>query len=96
MMGFRHVPLAAWVKCYIRRADERGRADVFLLQCMSLLLARLGRRPFPLRGPLVGVDLSRANLGGKAVRDPNRKPPVRRTIRDNVGNSRPATNRTRY
>jgi hypothetical protein len=31
-------------------------------------MARLGRRAFPLRGPLVGVDLSRADLGGKAVR----------------------------
>jgi hypothetical protein len=36
------------------------------------LLARLGRRAFPPRGPLVGVDLSRPDLGGKAVRDPIR------------------------
>jgi hypothetical protein len=35
-------------------------------------MARLGRRAFPLRGPLFGVDLSRADLGSKAVRDPKR------------------------
>jgi hypothetical protein len=32
-------------------------------------MARLGRRGFALRGPLAGVDLSWADLGGKAVRD---------------------------
>jgi hypothetical protein len=31
---------------------------------------RLGRRAFPLRGPLFGVDLSRADLDVKAVREP--------------------------
>jgi hypothetical protein len=36
---------------------------------------------FPLRGPLVGVDLSRADLGGKAVRDPLQKWRVHRSSR---------------
>jgi hypothetical protein len=50
------------------------------------LLARLGRRAFPPRGPLVGVDLSRPDLGGKAVRDESPEgvspPGAPRTVHD--------------
>jgi hypothetical protein len=44
---------------------------------MSLAVQGCGRRAFPLRGPLVGVDLSRDEAAGMAESDPLRKPAVK-------------------
>ena len=70
-----------------RRPPADGRRPT-LRASLAAATARRLRRPWRPLSEQVPPPLV---VKSAAVFDPERKPPVRRSIRDNVGNSRPAT-----